>query len=254
MARYLVTGATRGIGRAIAEALLARGDGVWAVGRDQSSLDTLEAMAPSRVRCASVELADPEARLQLIKVVRANVKDDGPLDGLVFAAGIARHVTARRCSEETMRSLMTVNFHAPAWLAGQLAPCVGDGGSVLFLSGTLAQRPVAESGAYAASKAALEAYAKAFALEEAPRVRVNVLAPGLVDTAMARTLRLSEGEAMPLGPERQSREKAQREAMASWHPMGRLGQPEEVAEAALQLLDACWSTGTVLTLDGGISL
>jgi 3-oxoacyl-[acyl-carrier protein] reductase len=123
-------------------------------------------------------------------------------------------------------------------------------GSIVVLASTLAFRSAPTTSAYAASKAALLSAAKSAALELAPRIRVNALAPGVVDTDMVRVPRRALGaneDAAPVLAE-------QLEALRKLHPLGRLGTAEEVAEAALYLLEASWLTGSVLTIDGGLTL
>ena len=104
------------------------------------------------------------------------------------------------------------------------------------------------------SKAGLEAWTRGLALELAPAIRVNAVAPGLVDTNMARALRLDRDEQMPEHDERVLRETAQLGEMASLHPLARLGQPLEVAALILHVAQSEWMTGSVVTLDGGLSL
>ena len=125
----------------------------------------------------------------------------------------------------------------------------------MVLSSTLAMRPAPTTIAYAASKAALIAMVKAAALELAPDgIRVNAVAPGVVETDMTRALRLAPGEPMPLGEEHEARVAAQLDALRRLHPLGRLGTPEEIAEAITFVLDAAWATGSVLTIDGGLTM
>jgi len=127
------------------------------------------------------------------------------------------------------------------------------GGAIVQLASTLGLRPAPDTSAYAASKAALIAATRAFALELAPEVRVNAVAPGVVDTEMVRRLRREPD--LGAGRGREAEAVAQQlEGLARLHPLGRLGTPEEVAKAVLFLLDASWVTGTVLTVDGGLTL
>jgi NAD(P)-dependent dehydrogenase (short-subunit alcohol dehydrogenase family) len=126
---------------------------------------------------------------------------------------------------------------------------------MLFVTSTLADRPAPTTTVYGATKGALTSMTRTLALELAPdRIRVNALAPGVIDTDMVRAPRLAPGEAMPEGDARRAREEAQLAELARLHPIGRVGRPEEVAEAADFLLHAQFATGTVLVLDGGLSL
>ncbi len=177
----------------------------------------------------------------------------GGLDALICSAGIARHQPLVEVDEATLRQTFEVNLFAPFLLARDAARAMTDG-VMIFVTSTLVDRPAPSTSAYAASKGALTALTRALALELAPHIRVAAVSPGLVDTAMARELRLHPGEELPTGQGLRARLGRQLEDMKALHPLGRLGEPGEVADAILYLLDASWSTGTVLTLDGGLSL
>lgn len=245
MKRFLVTGASRGIGRAVAEAVIASGASLLASARTQDALAELS--TSEHVDICAADLTSAEDRLALIQ------KCSG-LDHVVLCAGVAMHEEIRDLQEDTLRSTFELNFFAQALLARDLLSKIQSGGSITFVSSTLAQRAAKTTAAYAASKAALESLTRTMALELAPNVRVNAVAPGLVDTDMARALRLEPGEAAPTGEERQRREAAQHQSMNAMHPMGRMGQPSEVAELILHVCQSAWMTGSTVTLDGGLSL
>ena len=247
---FLVTGASRGIGRAVCRALIERGEHIVAVARDKAALSKLAKDAPGQVVVVPADLADADARCELPDVVQ---REFGGLSGVVHAAGVALHQPLAALKEGALRTTFELNFFIPVLLTRKLAPMIIDGGSVTFISSTLASRPAANTLAYSASKAALEAALKTMALELAPRLRVNAVAPGLVDTAMTRVLRLEPGQTAPTGPalERQLREQQAR--FAAMAPLGRMGRAEEIAEATCALIASEWSTGTVLVLDGGLS-
>ncbi|MEM6957306.1 MAG: SDR family oxidoreductase [Myxococcota bacterium] len=248
---FLVTGASRGIGRAIAERLLARGMRVGAVGRDERALRELAKSAPSQVVVMVGDLSLPDQRSEIARAARSTF---GELLGVVLAAGVARHEPFSTLSEKSLRHTFEVNFFSPALLCRDLAPLVAKGGSLTMVSSTLATKPAPNTAAYAASKAALEALTRTMAIELAPHVRVNAVAPGIVDTAMVRDLRLEPGEVAPTGQALKERLEAQQQSMAELHPLGRLGNATEVARAVDYLIRSNWSTGTVLTLDGGLTL
>ena len=251
MKRYLVTGASRGIGRVLAERLLAEGAQIAVVARDERALLELAQSAPGQVVVMVGDLMEAEHRARIAKATSQALEH---LDGVVLCAGIAQHEPFVTMSERSLRQTFEVNFFAPALLARDLCGLISDGGSITFVSSTLASRAVASTSAYAASKAAVESLTRTMALELAPRVRVNAVAPGLVDTAMTRDLRLEPGESRPSGAELNARLEAQHREMAALHPMQRMGTADEVARAIVHLMESSWSTGTVLTLDGGLSL
>jgi NAD(P)-dependent dehydrogenase (short-subunit alcohol dehydrogenase family) len=240
----LVTGATRGIGRAVCGALLSAGRRVVATGRDSAQLMELERRHSDQLLAVHCDLAQPGAWSQLLARVAGLV---GPLDELVLSAGMVRYAAAGEVGEAELRAQHELNFVVPFLITQRVGRAMQQrgAGSIVHVASTLGLRP-----AYAASKAALISATRSFALELAPQVRVNAVAPGVVDTAMVRVLRGSapEGEA-----ERGAALEAQLEGLRALHPLGRLGTPEEVAEAVLYLLDARWVTGSVLTVDGGLT-
>ncbi len=240
--RVLVTGASRGIGRALAERLIAEGRRVVAVAR-----------APIDLGC-EVVLADLAADPDVMSRACAPY---GGLDALVHAAGVAPHAPLEAITDAELEAVFDLHVRAALRLTQGLAAHLrseGRTGSIVHVASTLGLRPAAGTIAYSASKAALIALTKAAALELAPDgIRVNALAPGLVDTDMVRALRLAPGEPMPSGEEHARRLDAQLAAMRALHPLGRLGTPEEVADAIVYLLDAAWATGSVLTIDGGLT-
>ncbi|MFK7998972.1 MAG: SDR family NAD(P)-dependent oxidoreductase [Polyangiales bacterium] len=244
MRRFLVTGASRGIGRAVAEAVISSGASLLASARNSDALAELSA---DRVDVFAADLTSAEDRLALLESCHE-------LDHVVLCAGVAMHEEVRGLQEDTLRSTFELNFFAQALLARDLIPRIRPGGSITFVSSTLAQRAARSTAAYAASKAALESFTRTMALELAPEIRVNAVAPGLVDTDMARALRLQPGEAVPTDEERKRREAEQQKFMNSMHPLGRMGRPTEVAELILQVSQSAWMTGSIVTLDGGLSL
>lgn len=238
----VVTGATRGIGRAVALSLAAAGRRVLAVGRDREALVSLAKQGGAAVHALDVDLVDLDS---VSRVVEAADKQGGARE-LVCCAGIARYQPVGSIDSGSLRAQLTVNLEAPLLLAQALGMRMaqGEGGAVVFVSSTLAAQPAPHTTAYAASKAGLEAAARGLALELAPgRVRVNVVAPGVVDTAMVRAPRNDGLDA-----------ETRLEALRQMHPLGRLGTPEEVAAAVRYLLEAPWITGSVLRIDGGLSL
>lgn len=245
MRRFLVTGASRGIGHAVAGAVVASGAYLLASARSRDALAELS--TSENVDVCSADLSSAEERQALVQSCHE-------LDHVILCAGVAMHEEVRVLQEDTLRATFELNFFAQALLARDLLSRIRAGGSITFVSSTLAQRAARATAAYAASKAAIESLTRTMALELAPALRVNAVAPGLVDTDMARALRLQPGEALPTGEERKRREGEQHEFMNAMHPMGRMGRPSEVAELILQVSQSAWMTGSVVTLDGGLSL
>lgn len=248
----IVTGATRGIGHAILDAVLSRGGKVVAIARDQDALSALEASNPGRLRGLSADLEDAEGMAEL--ATRA-IAAFGSVDGLVNCAGIARYEPVGAILLGSIEAQLKVNLISPLLFAQALAKHLGERrGSIVNVSSTLSERVAQHTLVYAASKAALNAATKGLALELAPKgVRVNAVLPGGVETDMLRTPRLRPGER--LGPEElEARVDAHLAGLAALHPLGRLGTPEEVAAVVISVLDQTWQTGSLVTIDGGLSV
>jgi NAD(P)-dependent dehydrogenase (short-subunit alcohol dehydrogenase family) len=248
----LLTGASRGIGRAVAELLLARGDRLALVARDEPALRSLVGDASDHV-VLPADLAHDDVEALVERAVRAL----GGLDAVVCAAGIVEYAEVGAITRRSLERQLAVNLAAPTLIAQRAAPhlAAAGGGSVVLLGSTLAEHPAPMTTAYAATKAAVAAVVRGLALElGAQDVRVNGIAPGVVDTDMVRVVRRRAGE-----PELSAQQAAQRiaeqlEALRALHPRGRLGTPQDVAETALYLLSAGYVTGTVVAVDGGLGL
>jgi NAD(P)-dependent dehydrogenase (short-subunit alcohol dehydrogenase family) len=244
----LVTGATRGIGRAVCEALVAAGRRVIATGRDEARLSELSDAHGPRVLTVACDLSERGAWASLLQ----HVATVGPLDELVSSAGVVHYAPVGKVGEEELRAQLELDFVVPYLIAQEVGSAMKrrGHGAIVNIASSLGERPAPDTSAYAASKAALISATRAFALELAPAVRVNAVSPGIVDTEMVSVLR------SPPDPS-SGREAAlvkQRAALAALHPLARLGTPEEVASAVLFLLDAPWVTGSVLAVDGGVTL
>lgn len=237
----LVTGASSGIGRAIAIALSRQQARVVITGRDQPRLlETQQAMDNTAITIPA-DLSDRNERERLIELLPA-------LDGLCHAAGIINPFPIRYIDEEQFDKVFGINGSAPILLTARLLgkKKINEAGSIVFISSIASERGMKGGSVYSASKAALEAFSRTITLEHASkRIRSNCLKPALVKTAIYD----------------QAKEHAQAagainnyEEYISRYPLG-IGSPEDVAAAAIFLLsDASrWITSTSLVLDGGLS-
>lgn len=235
--RVLVTGASRGIGRALTEQLLETGCQVAAVARDIKALDALVQRSDGRAIAVSADLTRAS---DVERVVAHAIDGIGAIDALVACAGVAHHRPLSEIDAAHIDEYHALHVRAPHLLARDLAAHLRERnarGAIVFVSSTLAQKGVPDTSAYAASKGALISLTRSLAVELAPLIRVSCVVPGAIDTDMIRTTRSSDDV----------------ERLAALHPLGRLGRAEEIADAIRYLLDAKFATGTVLTIDGGIT-
>ena len=249
--KVLVTGGGTGIGLAVCEALLAAGGEVVAVGRRSAPLEALAARYPGRAHALCTDVADASAREGLLARAATLL---GGLDGFVHSAGVVAHELPGHVTEAALRSQLEVNLVAPLRLGEQALTVLSEGGGMVFLSSTLAVKPVVTSAAYSASKAGMLQVMKVLAQAGAARrVRANAVLPGVVDTDMVRTPRLQPGEATLSEADAAARVAEQLRQLSALHPLG-LGQPAHVAGAVVHLLGAPWTTGSELVVDGGLTL
>jgi 3-oxoacyl-[acyl-carrier protein] reductase len=246
----VVTGASRGIGRAVAELLVRHGREVVAVARDPAKLAELSQRHPGKLRALALDLAAPGAPDHLADEL---LKRGGHVDELVCSAGIVRYGALTDTSAGDLADQLQLNFVVPYVLTQRFGAAMlrARRGAIVHVASTLAFRSAPGTSAYAASKAALLSLTRSAALELAPHVRVNAVAPGVVDTDMVRVPRGGSAHEHPEAQE--ARVADTLEGLRKLHPLGRLGQPEDVAEAVRYLLDAPWVTGSVLTVDGGLT-
>ncbi len=234
----LVTGATGGIGEAIARALHAQGAKVALTGRREAELARVAESLPGAL-VAPADLADPAAPAALVEKVEAAL---GSLDILVNNAGFTRDMLALRMGDADWNAVLEVDLTAPfrlarAALRGMMKRRHGRIISIASIVGVTGNAGQAN---YAAAKAGLIGMSKSLAQEVATRgVTVNVVAPGFVKTAMT--------DALP---------DAARTALLSRIPTQRMGAPEDVAGAVVYLAsaEAGWVTGQTLHVNGGMAM
>ena len=238
----LVTGSSSGIGQAIARRLSAQGYAL--VLHSRSSVEAGKALAEELGSAVYIQ-ADLAEDVQRVRLVQEAIACWGRLDVLVNNAGISRviaHQDLTAATPEVWRMLHEVNVIAPFHLVSlaqqalQASARPARPACVVNISSHAGVRPKGASIPYAATKAALNHMTRLLALSMAPHVRVNAIAPGLVDTPMTASWT---------------------EAQRLWRehaPMGRAATAQEVAQLVCMLVDSPYLTGEVLLCDGGLNL
>ena len=231
MSRHvIVTGASRGIGAAIAEYFIAEGDTVVAFSRS--------ATAPEGcAKSVAVNVANSE---EVSAAVKAAVEEFGPVEVMVANAGITRDGIAMRMSDEQWHDVISTNLDGAFYTArAAMASMVrARKGSIIFIGSVSPFMGVPGQANYSAAKAGLVGLARSLATEVASRaITVNVVAPGLIDTDMTSDL-------------------PSRDAMVAMIPLGHVGEPSDIAAAVgfLASNHARYITGAVIPVDGGLGL
>ncbi len=232
MSRHiLVTGASRGIGAAIAQHFLDKGDRVSALSRSGSS----------PAGCALSLAVDVADSAQVNDAVRQAVEELGPVDAAIVNAGVTRDGLAMRMSDQQWREVIATDLDGAFYTArAAMASMVrARSGSIIFISSVSPFIGVPGQANYAAAKAGLMGLARSLAKEVATRnVTVNVVAPGLIDTEMTSDLG------------------AAKDQMSAMIPMARIGQPSDIAGVVgfLASNEARYITGAVIPIDGGLAM
>lgn len=238
----LVTGSTSGIGKAIAEQLIE--DNFTVVFHSKSSVLTGKSLAKAHAGSSyfQADLSDQSQSRELVAQVLSHYNR---LDVLVNNAGISTtipHTSLKEATPEIWRSLYEVNVIAPWTLIAESEAALRQASSpkcpscILNISSHAGIRPKGASIPYSASKAALNHITKLLALNLAPTIRVNAIAPGLVETPMSKNWT------------------AARKLWKERAPMGRGAQPEEIAQVASTLIQSHYLTGEIIISDGGLNL
>jgi NAD(P)-dependent dehydrogenase (short-subunit alcohol dehydrogenase family) len=239
----LVTGASRGIGRATAIALAKAGAQVIVhYGSAQQEADAVVKeiiAAGGRAQKVAADLSKPNGAHELAKQVRGVVGDR--LDILVANAGISKAASIEELTVDDFDQLFAVNVRAPYFLVQQLLPTMCKGSTIIFTSSLVARAAAGTLSAYGATKGAVDTLVTHFAAALGERgIRVNAVAPGVVDTDMSNFTKTEEG----------------RQRALSMQALKRLATPEDIAGAMVFLAsdDARWITGETMRVDGGSKL
>ena len=233
--QILVTGASSGIGKAIAIACAKMGATVFLTGRNTKRLNETLNMMPFDDH--KVIPADLTQSIDIERLVNELPK----LDGFVQCAGVGSRVPCKNIGKTDLENVFMPNVEAPILLQTAILANkkINKGASIVYIASRAAHAPSVGNAIYSASKGAIISYAKCLALELAPRkIRVNCICPGMVWTDLI----IKDGI-----------DKEQLEQSQLAYPLKRFGQPDDVANLAIYLLSdaSCWMTGSSLDISGG---
>lgn len=236
----VITGGTSGLGLETARHFLAEGARVIVTGSQQSKLDAALSELGDRAKGHVADVRDPAALRSLARTVR---DESGEIDILFANAGLGRFAPIETIDEAFYDEQFDTNVKGVFFTVQSFLPLLRTGASVILNASAVHGRGVATGSVYFATKAAVRSLARTLGAELAPRgIRVNALSPGLVLTGFQARSGMSAEQLDGFG-----------QFVTQTAPLGRLGQPEEIAKAAVFLAsdDSSYMTGADLTVDGG---
>lgn len=226
--KYLIVGDSSGIGAALTKQLVSEGKQVIGFSRHEAEESFVKEIEHYICDCGQVAETFPEL--------------EEPLSGLVYLPGTINLKPFSKLSDEDYQNDWNINFLGAVRVVRKYLPLLqkADNAALVFLSTVAVDVGMPYHASTAAAKGAVQAFTKALAAELAPKIRVNVVAPSLTETPLSESLLSSEKK---------------KEGSASRHPLQRVGQPKDIAEAIAFLLSeqSSWISGQTLHVDGGLS-
>lgn len=242
--RAVISGGGSGIGRAAAILFAREGATVAIMGRRKDRLEITASMVRGNGGNCHIIKGDVSLASEAKKAAKDAVKQMGGVDILFNNAGVYSFGSVEETEEDLWDNIININLKGTYLMSRHLIGKMKENGGVIINNAsTLGIKPAANTAAYSAAKSGVISLTKSMALELAKaNIRVNCICPGVVDTPIH--------EAIP-----SEKRPAFMQEMAGYHPLGRIGTPEDIAYAALYLAsdEAAWITGAILPVDGGIS-
>jgi len=236
--RVVISGASSGIGLGAARALSVAGAEVGLLARNAEKLGAAVDEIGDAAWAWPCDVSDQNSVRAFAEEV---ARRWGAVDGLVNNAGIAAMAGVDETTTETWDEVFAINVRGPFLMCRELGTLLANGNasSVVNVSSTLAERAIPGMAAYNASKAALNQLTRSLALEWAPTVRVNAVMPAVVNTPIHSLRGMTEEQVHEMG---------------GMHPLGRIGEPADIAAMITFLLSdaSSWMTGTIIPVDGGM--
>ncbi len=225
MKHYVIVGASSGIGLELAKKL-SLSNNITALSRSEKEVNTL-----SNTTYYSVDISEETPNFPVL---------DNPIDGLIYCPGTINLKPFRSLRAEDYLNEWNINFLGAVKIIKHFLPQLqqAENSSIVLFSTVAVQTGMAFHASIAAAKGAVEGLTRSLAAEFAPKVRVNAVAPSLTNTPLADKLINAE---------------AKLKSAEDRHPLKKIGQPNDIANAVLYLLDANWVTGQIISVDGGMS-
>jgi 3-oxoacyl-[acyl-carrier protein] reductase len=241
---FVVGGASSGLGRAVAEQLVAEGARVLLVARNADALQDVARELGEQAQPCPADLSEPSGVDEVAEVATRS----GGVDGVLINAGGPPYGPALELTDEQWLGAFNLLIGGPVRLLRALVLHMNDGASVLFITSTSVREPIKDLDSSNVLRPGVAALVKCLAKKLGPRVRVNSMAPGRIDTTRSRSL--DEARAADFGIPTEE----QRRNVSEGIPLGRYGEPAELGRAAAFLLSpaASYITGVSLQVDGGL--
>jgi NAD(P)-dependent dehydrogenase (short-subunit alcohol dehydrogenase family) len=237
----VITGGTTGIGLATAQLFIEEGAKVIVTGRNPETLDKAKKILGAGADVIAADTSDLKAVEQLFHTIAERYKK---IDALFVNAGIAKFAPLAQSTPEVFDEQFNVNVRGAYFTVQHAVPLIADGGAILFTASMVTSIAEPMSSVYSATKAALRSFGRTLAAELAPRIRVNTVSPGPIETPIFGKLGLSSETIQAFAAD-----------MLQRNPLKRIGHVDDVAKAALFLLSdqSSYTTGIELFVDGGMA-